>query len=49
MSVHGAGENALFNLVFDDGDEEDLDMHEVNLHLVHEKNTPFIQKGGHET
>ena len=44
-SVYGTGANALFNVVFDDGDEEDLDMHEVNLHLVHEKTPPSSKKG----
>jgi hypothetical protein len=44
-SVHGTGANALFNVVFDDGDEEDLDMHEVNLHLAHEKTPPSSKKG----
>ena len=43
--MHGTGANALFNVVFDDGDEEDLDMYEVNLHLVHEKTPPSSKKG----
>jgi hypothetical protein len=48
-SVCGTGANALSNVVFDDGGEEILDMHEANPHLVHEKTPPSSKKGEHET